>query len=493
MKYKKYIWIFFIFALTIGIVYFIQRSHSIEGFMTEDEYITEVFNRIKAIQTIKLSINASLDAFEKSVKDTCDLTPKYRDAYVAARAALPEYKSLTNDERQKNAGADYDEERLTVISSGTPIYECFANPDDVDNATKKLESEMKELSDLLNSRRVRTMIQKGKLLAGLQVMNSTFSGTKLVSEGFINMVREDLLESADFLIKEARKIQTISRLAVTNTSSLSADLVKIPEFVRNRHTGEKNIENSSVLFTQSFKVLVIALDPDGIIRNVQKGLDNYDKDVTVDKLTDINYDDETDTNFKKVNNQIMNPVYKVIIINLVDSYVYRRINNNDWNILKYLESGGNLIVFSLWNKNNMVKSLYPYVSFSEKDTSNNFYSNNKPTIKSVKSHPIINDDINNKSVIIDSNVEKNMNSSLSGAFGIDVKLKDNNDLIVVGDFETTDFDWKFNHKNQPIVAVKTLNNSRIVSVNVLISRAMHFNDVGQKLLARCVLWAAGRI
>jgi hypothetical protein len=250
MKYKKYIWIFFIFALTIGIAYFIQRSHSsIEGFMTEDEYITEAFNRIKAIQTIKASINASLDAFDKSVKDTCDLTPKYRDVYVAARTLLPEYASLTTDERQKNARADYDEERLTVISSGTPIYECFANQADIENATRKLESEMKELSDLMNSRRLRTMIQKGKLLTGLQILNSTFSGTKLVSEGFIdNMVREDLLESADSLIKEARKIQTISRTVVTNTLSLSTDLGKIPEFVRNRNV-EKYKEKKSQIYS----------------------------------------------------------------------------------------------------------------------------------------------------------------------------------------------------------------------------------------------------
>ena len=249
MKYKKYIWIFFTFAITIGIIYFIQSHHSsIEGFMTEDEYITEVYNRIKAIQIIKASINDSLNAFDKSVKDTCDLTPKYRDAYVAARTLLPEYVSMTNDERQKNARADYDEERLNVISSGSPIYECFANPEDVDNATRKLQSEMKELTDLMDSRRVRTMIQKGKLLAGLQELNSTFSGTKLVNEGFVNIVREDLLESADVLIKSARKIQTISRTVVINASRLTTDLVKIPEFLRNRVT-EKNKEENIQIYS----------------------------------------------------------------------------------------------------------------------------------------------------------------------------------------------------------------------------------------------------
>lgn len=246
MKYKKYIWIFFIFVLTIAVTYLMQRTASkIEGFMTDDEYITEVFNRIKAIQIIKASITASLDEFDKSVKDTCDLTPQYRNAYVTARSELPDYAYLPNDDRQKNAREDYDEERLNVISSGTPIYECFANPEDIDNATSKLKSEIKELSGLLNSRRLRTMLQKGKLLYGLQVMNSTFSGTKLATEGFAN-INTNLLDAADVLIKDARKIQTISRTVVTNASRLTSDLVKIPEFVRNRYTAQNKDEKRQI-------------------------------------------------------------------------------------------------------------------------------------------------------------------------------------------------------------------------------------------------------
>ena len=244
MKYKNYIWIFFIFTITIGIVYLIwrQQYHRVEGFMTEDEFITEANHRIKTMQTLKASINDSLNAFDKSAKDTCDLTTKYRDAFVSATAALPTYVLLTNDERQKSARTEYDEQRLNFIASGNPIYECFVTQDEVDTVTKKLRSEMKELSDLLDSPRLRTMLQKGKLLAGLQGLNSTFSGSKMVFEAFV--VNEDLLESADALIKQARSIQTVSRTVVINTSRLKTDLINIPSYVQNRHM-EQNSENKS--------------------------------------------------------------------------------------------------------------------------------------------------------------------------------------------------------------------------------------------------------
>jgi hypothetical protein len=242
MKYKKYIWIFFIFAITLGILYYLQRQQEVEGFMTEDEYVTEANHRIKTMQAIKASINDSLIAFDKSAKDTCDLTPKYRDAFVSATAALPKYNLLTNDERQKSARAEYDEQRINYIASGNPIYECFATQDEVNAVTKKLKSEMKELSDLLESQRLRIMLQKGKLLAGLQGLNSMYSGSRMVFEAFA--ANEDLLESADILIKKAREIQTVSRTVVTNTSRLTTDLVNIPRYIRNRYM-EQNEQKSN--------------------------------------------------------------------------------------------------------------------------------------------------------------------------------------------------------------------------------------------------------
>jgi hypothetical protein len=246
MKYKKYIWIFFIFAIT-AVVYYIRKQKAVEGFMTEDEFVTEANHRIKTMQAIKASINDSLNAFDKSAKETCDLTPKYRDAYVSATADMPKYNSLTNDDRQKRARTEYDEQRINYIASGTPIYECFATQDEVYTATQKLKSEIKELSDLLESPRLRIMIQKGKLLTGLQNLNSTFSGSKMVFESFV--VNEDLIESADTLIKLAREIQTVSRTVVINTSRLSTDLVNIPTYVRNRYTEQNRQKYKSKIYS----------------------------------------------------------------------------------------------------------------------------------------------------------------------------------------------------------------------------------------------------
>jgi hypothetical protein len=246
MKYKKYIWIFFILSIT-AVVYYIRKQKAVEGFMTEDEFVTEANHRIKTMQAIKASINDSLNAFDKSAKETCDLTPKYRDAYVSATAAMPKYNALTNDERQKSARTEYDEQRINYIASGTPIYECFATQDEVYTATQKLKSEIKELSDLLESPRLRIMLQKGKLLTGLQGLNASFSGSKMVFESFV--VNEDLIESADTLIKLAREIQTVSRTVVINTSRLTTDLVNIPTYVRNRYTEQNRQKNKSKIYS----------------------------------------------------------------------------------------------------------------------------------------------------------------------------------------------------------------------------------------------------
>ncbi len=348
MKYKKYIWIFFIFAITLGILYYLQRQRAVEGFMTDDEFITEANHRIKTMQTIKASINDSLNAFDKSAKDTCDLTPKYRDAFVSATAALPKYVSLNNDERQKTARTEYDEQRINYIASGNPIYECFATQDEIDTTTRKLRSEMKELSDLLDSPRLRIMLQKGKLLVGLQGLNSMFSGSKMVFEAFT--ANEDLLESADILIKKARSIQAVSRTVVTNTSRLTTDLVNIPTYIRNRYMEQNKQQSNTInsdlindnivvqlLGSNNYLQLLYKATRDGYNGNIfHQKADNQGPTLTVFQTnTGRIAGGYNPVSWKSVNSYVYVESAKAFLFNIIGNTVNKFFNNRNLNTSIY--------------------------------------------------------------------------------------------------------------------------------------------------------------
>jgi hypothetical protein len=461
MKYKKYIWIFFILAITIGITYFLQRSHNIEGFMTEDEFVTEANHRIKTIQTIKASINDSLNAFDKSAKDTCDLTPKYRDAFVSATAELPKYNSLTNDERQKSARAEYDDQRLNFIASGNPIYECFATQDEVDTATKKLKAEMKELSDLLASPRLRIMIQKGTLLTGLQNLNSIYSGSRMVFEAFV--VNEDLLESADTLIKKAREIQTVTRTALVNASILTRDIVKIPEFVKNRLVSKETTlikEEVPLLFTGRFKVAVINYYEKFL--NEQLWVTPYNTTI-VDKFT-IN-----SKNKESIEAALTFPKYRVI--------VYHGSRGNSINLTNYLESGGNLVCMNIWDESSKIEIDYDkYLSFGK--TGVNKVISDTTFIQKNKEQIIDNSIYNKDNLIYKENLKDRMS-----IFG-NLKVKNNSELLASISCRN---DQTFERIEEQVLAVKNIGNSRTVSFAYF---GDYYYEFVHNIIARSVLWAA---
>jgi hypothetical protein len=225
MKYKNYIWIVFIFVAVLmvyGVFQYLKPKPlpivNREGFMTEAEYLEEINHRIKSIQTIRGSIVSSLDSLDASAKESCDLSTKYREAYIAATAALPKYLPLKPEERLQNAKEDYIEEKTRFASQNTPLLECFQNPapaaatpegpittmpatakaaatpeegsatvvpapsTPVQQAQLKLMAEIEELNKVLASRRLRIAKDKGKLVQGLQEFNSKFSGTQLMNE-----------------------------------------------------------------------------------------------------------------------------------------------------------------------------------------------------------------------------------------------------------------------------------------------------------------------
>ena len=496
MKYKKYIWIFFIFAITFAVVYYIRKQNAVEGFMTEDEFVTEANHRIKTMQAIKASINDSLNAFDKSAKETCDLTIKYRDAFVSATAALPKYNSLTNDDRQKTARVEYDEQRIKYIASGKPIYECFATQDEVDAVTKKLKSEMKELSDLLDSPRLRTMLQKGKLLDGLQGLNSKFSGSKMVFEAFV--VDEDLLESADILIKEARSVQTVARVAITNTTTLQSDFPKIPDFVK---FGSKITSNYSPISATSIvaspipSILQVIKKPIkvAIISTMDKYLNNFKKGLSLLNIIDIVLEQFNPKLQEKEIFNISFPEYSVIIIYIdAPEELYFMYDSKLLN--PYIESGGNIIfgcnVF--YSKKFDTFNYKKYTSFIFKDNESRSYDRIEITIKG--NHPIISNDINDKKLRSENHFEL-----LCHGHGRVLQLYDKNDLILT--VNTTFRNERAGYGveapvyavyvDSPIIAGKKVESSRFLSL--AFSTYSEFNDIGLKLLARCILWAAGRI